>query len=119
MRVSCRGAVAAGTARCAGSGASSTLWRMVKVGLTGGIGCGKSEVARRLVDKGAVLIDADQLAREVVEPGTPGLAAVTEAFGTEVLLPDGALDRPKLGRIVFGDPAKLAVLNRIVHPLVG
>ncbi|TDT36472.1 dephospho-CoA kinase [Streptomyces sp. BK208] len=92
---------------------------MLKVGLTGGIGAGKSEVSRLLVEHGAVLIDADRIAREVVAPGTPGLAAVVEAFGEEVLAEDGSLDRPKLGSIVFADPEKLAVLNRIVHPLVG
>ncbi|GGJ26023.1 dephospho-CoA kinase [Streptomyces brasiliensis] len=92
---------------------------MLKVGLTGGIGAGKSEVSRRLVERGAVLIDADRIAREVVAPGTPGLAAVAEAFGEEVLAPDGSLDRPKLGSIVFADPEKLALLNSIVHPLVG
>ncbi|MEV6532708.1 dephospho-CoA kinase [Streptomyces sp. NPDC051639] len=92
---------------------------MLKVGLTGGIGAGKSEVSRLLVEHGAVLVDADRIAREVVEPGTPGLAAVVEAFGTEVLAPDGSLDRPGLGSIVFADPGNLAVLNSIVHPLVG
>jgi dephospho-CoA kinase len=92
---------------------------MLKVGLTGGIGAGKSEVSRLLVECGAVLIDADRIAREVVAPGTPGLAAVVEAFGEEVLAPDGSLDRPRLGSIVFADPDKLAVLNSIVHPLVG
>ncbi|MEV0257148.1 dephospho-CoA kinase [Streptomyces sp. NPDC050732] len=92
---------------------------MLKVGLTGGIGAGKSEVSRLLVASGAVLIDADKIAREVVEPGTPGLAAVVEAFGREVLAPDGSLDRPKLGAIVFADAEKLAVLNSLVHPLVG
>jgi dephospho-CoA kinase len=92
---------------------------MLKVGLTGGIGAGKSEVSRLLVGHGAVLIDADRIAREVVAPGTPGLAAVAEAFGPQVLAADGSLDRPKLGSIVFADPARLAVLNSIVHPLVG
>ncbi|MGI5140800.1 dephospho-CoA kinase [Streptomyces sp. CA-106110] len=92
---------------------------MLKVGLTGGIGAGKSEVSRLLVECGAVLIDADRIAREVVAPGTAGLAAVVEAFGEDVLAPDGGLDRPKLGSIVFADPEKLAVLNSIVHPLVG
>ncbi|MDT0398106.1 MULTISPECIES: dephospho-CoA kinase [Streptomyces] len=92
---------------------------MLKVGLTGGIGAGKSEVSRRLVACGAVLIDADRIAREVVEPGTPGLAAVVDAFGTEILTADGRLDRPRLGSIVFADPERLAVLNAIVHPLVG
>ncbi|MEU6606084.1 dephospho-CoA kinase [Streptomyces shenzhenensis] len=92
---------------------------MLKVGLTGGIGAGKSEVSRLLVERGAVLIDADRIAREVVAPGTPGLAAVVEAFGERVLAADGSLDRPGLGAIVFADPEKLAVLNSIVHPLVG
>ncbi|MFD9501698.1 dephospho-CoA kinase [Streptomyces sp. NPDC060035] len=92
---------------------------MLKVGLTGGIGAGKSEVSRLLVSYGAVLIDADRIAREVVEPGTPGLAAVIEAFGPGILTPDGALDRPALGTVVFADPERLAALNAIVHPLVG
>ncbi|MET9509335.1 dephospho-CoA kinase [Streptomyces flavidovirens] len=92
---------------------------MLKVGLTGGIGAGKSEVSRLLVSYGAVLIDADKIAREVVEPGTPGLAAVVEAFGEGILAADGTLDRPKLGSIVFADAARLATLNAIVHPLVG
>lgn len=91
---------------------------MLTVGLTGGIGAGKSEVSRLLVEHGAVLIDADRIAREVVAPGTPGLAAVVEAFGPDVLAADGSLDRPRLGSIVFADPEKLAVLNSIVHPLV-
>ncbi|MFJ8080481.1 dephospho-CoA kinase [Streptomyces sp. NPDC096205] len=92
---------------------------MLTVGLTGGIGAGKSEVSRLLVECGAVLIDADRIAREIVEPGTPGLAAVVEAFGDEVLAEDGSLDRPKLGSIVFSDPEKLTLLNSLVHPLVG
>ncbi|GAA3822610.1 dephospho-CoA kinase [Streptomyces phyllanthi] len=92
---------------------------MLKVGLTGGIGAGKSEVSRLLVECGAVLIDADRIAREVVAPGTPGLAAVVDAFGKDVLAPDGSLDRPRLGSVVFADAEKLAVLNSIVHPLVG
>lgn len=92
---------------------------MLKVGLTGGIGAGKSEVSRLLVSLGAVLIDADKIAREVVEPGTPGLAAVVDAFGAEILTAEGTLDRPKLGAIVFADADRLATLNSIVHPLVG
>lgn len=92
---------------------------MLKVGLTGGIGAGKSEVSRMLVGYGAVLIDADRIAREVVEPGTPGLAAVVEEFGTGVLTSEGTLDRPKLGSIVFADAERLGALNAIVHPLVG
>ncbi|MER7711976.1 dephospho-CoA kinase [Streptomyces werraensis] len=92
---------------------------MLTVGLTGGIGAGKSEVSRLLVDCGAVLIDADRIAREVVQPGTPGLAAVVKAFGEEILTEDGSLDRPRFGALVFNDPEKLATLNSIVHPLVG
>src|SRR5690606_29912622 len=92
---------------------------MLSVGLTGGIGAGKSEVSRLLVERGAVLIDADRIAREVVAPGTPGLAAVVETFGEEVLAEDGSLDRARLGSIVFADQEKLAALNSIVHPLVG
>ncbi|MFD6424497.1 dephospho-CoA kinase [Streptomyces sp. NPDC060198] len=91
---------------------------MLKVGLTGGIGAGKSEVSRLLVQYGAVLIDADRLAREVVAPETPGLAAVVREFGTGVLHEDGSLNRPALGAIVFGDSDRLAALNAIVHPLV-
>lgn len=91
---------------------------MLKVGLTGGIGAGKSEVSRLLVAYGAVLVDADKIAREVVEPGTPGLDAVVDAFGPGVLAADGRLDRPKLGSIVFSDSEKRATLNAIVHPLV-
>ena len=92
---------------------------MLTVGLTGGIGSGKSEVSKRLAELGAVVIDADKIAREVVEPGTAGLRDVVATFGSDVLLPDGTLDREGLGRIVFGDPDKLASLNAIVHPLVG
>ncbi len=91
---------------------------MLRVGLTGGIGSGKSEVARRLAGHGAVLIDADVAAREVVVPGSPGLARIAEAFGPEVLLPDGSLNRERLGEIVFADPGLRAKLNAIVHPLV-
>jgi dephospho-CoA kinase len=91
---------------------------MLNVGLTGGIGAGKSEVARLLVGCGAVLVDSDRIAREVVEPGTEGLAAVVAEFGAGVLAADGSLDRPKLGAIVFADEKRLAALNAIVHPLV-
>jgi dephospho-CoA kinase len=90
----------------------------VKVGLTGGIGAGKSEVSARLAALGAVIIDADAVAREVVAPGTPGLEAVTAAFGPGVLAVDGSLDRPRLGEIVFADAGLLGQLNAIVHPLV-
>ncbi|MFI0740561.1 dephospho-CoA kinase [Streptomyces sp. NPDC021100] len=91
---------------------------MVKVGLTGGIGAGKSEVSRRLAAHGAVIVDSDRIAREVVEPGTVGLAAIVAEFGPEVLAPDGSLDRPRLGAVVFADAGRLAALNAIVHPLV-
>jgi dephospho-CoA kinase len=100
----------------------SGQWRrnaVLRVGLTGGIGSGKSEVSGRLAAHGAVVIDADVAAREVVEPGTPGLSRVAEAFGAEVLGRDGTLDRERLGAIVFRDPALRATLNAIVHPLVG
>lgn len=92
---------------------------MLRVGLTGGIGSGKSEVARRLAARGAVVIDADSIARQVVEPGTPGLAAVLEEFGTDLLTADGSLDREALGRTVFADAAARRRLNAIVHPLIG
>ncbi|MFI6522710.1 dephospho-CoA kinase [Spirillospora sp. NPDC050679] len=92
---------------------------MLKVGLTGGIGSGKSEVSARLAAHGAVVIDADKIAREVVEPGTPGLAAVVAEFGEGVLLPGGGLDRERVGSIVFADAERLKALNAIVHPLVG
>ena len=91
---------------------------MLRVGLTGGIGSGKSEVARRLAERGAVVIDADAAAREVVVPGSPGLARIAAAFGEGVLRPDGSLDRERLGQTVFADPGLRATLNAIVHPLV-
>ncbi|OHV36486.1 MULTISPECIES: dephospho-CoA kinase [Pseudofrankia] len=88
------------------------------MGLTGGIGSGKSAVSARLAEHGAVVVDADKLAREVVEPGTPGLAAVAEAFGPGVLRPDGSLDREALGKIVFVDQAARRRLEGITHPLI-
>lgn len=91
---------------------------MLSVGLTGGIGAGKSAVSSALSELGCSVVDADLLAREVVAPGTPGLAAVVRAFGAQVLLPDGALDRPALGLRVFADDEALQTLNAIVHPLV-
>jgi dephospho-CoA kinase len=90
-----------------------------RVGLTGGIGAGKSEVSARLAAQGAVLIDADAIAREVVAPGTDGLAEVVEAFGREILRADGELDRPRLGDLVFADPELRGKLNAIIHPRVG
>ena len=92
---------------------------MLRVGLTGGIGSGKSEVARLLAARGALVIDSDRLAREVVAPGTPGLAAVIAAFGEEYRAPDGTLDRERLAGLVFADPEARQRLNAIVHPLVG
>jgi dephospho-CoA kinase len=92
---------------------------MLRVGLTGGIGAGKGEVARRLAAYGALVIDADQVAREVVAPGTPGLDEIVRAFGAGVLRADGSLDRESLGELVFSDAALRGQLNAIVHPRVG
>ena len=91
---------------------------MLRVGLTGGIGSGKSAAARRLAALGAVVLDGDTAARAVVEPGTPGLARIAETFGPDVLRPDGALDRAKLAGIVFADEAARQQLNAITHPLI-
>ncbi|MGW2869774.1 dephospho-CoA kinase [Kitasatospora sp. NPDC001225] len=91
---------------------------MLKIGLTGGIGAGKSEVSRLFAAHGAVIVDSDVIAREVVAPGTDGLAAVVAEFGPRVLREDGSLDRPALGAVVFADPERLKALNAIVHPLV-
>jgi dephospho-CoA kinase len=90
----------------------------VRVGLTGGVASGKSTVGAILRDLGAVVIDSDQLAREVVRPGTPGLAAVVDAFGERVLAEDGALDRAALGSVVFADQAQRRRLESILHPLI-
>jgi len=92
---------------------------VLRLGLTGGIGSGKSAVASRLADRGAVVIDADLLAREVVAPGTEGLAAVVAAFGPQTLAPDGSLDRAALGDLVFADPAERRRLEAITHPRIG
>lgn len=91
---------------------------VLKVGLTGGIGAGKSAVARRLAENGAILIDADRLAREVVEPGTPGFAEIVAAFGPAVVDGEGRLDRQALGALVFDDPTARGVLETIIHPRV-
>lgn len=91
---------------------------MRTVGLTGGIGSGKSAVSRLLQERGAVVVDADLVAREVVDVGTPGLAAVVDAFGPDVLQEDGSLDRAALGRVVFSDREALARLNAITHPRI-
>jgi len=90
----------------------------MRVGLTGGVASGKSTVSAMLDELGVVLVDADVLAREAVAPGTDGLAEVVDAFGPEVLTPDGGLDRPALGAIVFGDEARRRVLEGIIHPRV-
>jgi dephospho-CoA kinase len=92
---------------------------MLLVGLTGGIGAGKSTVARMLEQRGAVVFDADQLAREAIEPGTPGYQAVIDRFGAIVAGPDGAVDREVLGDLVFGDEAARRDLEAIIHPEVG
>lgn len=92
---------------------------MYLIGLTGGIGSGKSTVAARMVERGARLIDADAIAREVVEPGQPAYDDIVAAFGPAVVGPDGALDRAALGRIVFADDDRRALLNRLTHPRVG
>jgi dephospho-CoA kinase len=91
----------------------------VRIAVTGGIGSGKSAVAARLAALGAVVVDADRIAREVVEPGSPGLAAVVAEFGPGVLTPEGALDRPAMAALVFADAERRAALEAIVHPLVG
>ena len=91
---------------------------MLRIGLTGGIGSGKSTVSGLLVERGAVLVDADRIAREVLEPGTPGLAAVVEAFGEGVLSADGSLDRAALAAVVFTDDGARRRLDALVHPLV-
>lgn len=91
---------------------------MILVGLTGGLGAGKSTAAGMLADRGAVVIDADHLARRAVEPGTPGLARIAEAFGAEALRPDGTMDREAVARAVFADQEKRRTLEGIVHPEV-
>lgn len=92
---------------------------MLRVGLTGGIGSGKSAVTERFAALGAVVLDGDKAARAIVEPGTPGLARIAETFGPGVLRPDGSLDRAKLAGIVFSDEAARRKLNAITHPLIG
>lgn len=88
----------------------------MNIGLTGGIACGKSTVSSMLVRRGALLVDADQIAREVVEPGTPVLASVIERFGADLLLPDGSLHRKKLGERIFGDQEARKALEGLLHP---
>ncbi len=101
-----------------GKGVHLVSFGMLRVGLSGGIGSGKSTVARALARRGAIVIDADAIAREVVEPGEPGLGAIVERFGPDVLDTEGRLDRPKLAALVFDDAAARADLNAIVHPRV-
>lgn len=91
---------------------------MILVGLTGGIGAGKSTVARMLAERGAVIIDADAIVRSLQQPGEPVFDAIVERFGTGILLPDGTLDRAALAARVFAEPDELAALNAIVHPAV-
>ncbi|MDX1818891.1 MAG: dephospho-CoA kinase [Marinobacter sp.] len=91
---------------------------MVVVGLTGGIGSGKSTVARLFGNLGVHWVDADDVAREVVEPGTPALARIAEHFGTGILLPEGSLDRAGLRQIVFNDPSERAWLESLLHPII-
>lgn len=91
---------------------------MVRVGLTGGIGAGKSTVSALLAQRGAVVVDYDLLARQAVEPGTPGLALIVERFGSGVIAPNGTLDRPALGAIVFADEASRRDLEAITHPAI-
>lgn len=101
-----------------GRGTPASVAGMKLIGLTGGIASGKSTIARRLAEHGAVHLDADQFARDAVAPGSPGLARVRGRFGADVITSDGGLDREKLGQIVFADPAALKELNGIVHPEV-
>jgi dephospho-CoA kinase len=91
---------------------------MLRIGLTGGIGAGKSTVSVAFAECGGIIVDGDVISREVVQPGTPGLAALVDHFGGEILLPDGALNRPALAAKAFGDEEQRARLNAIVHPLV-
>src|SRR5689334_12493371 len=90
----------------------------MRVALTGGVASGKSTVSRMLEERGVVVVDADRLAREVVAPGTSGLAAVVAEFGPGVVAADGSLDRAVMGRLVFADPGRRAALEGIIHPLV-
>ncbi|MGB3932470.1 MAG: dephospho-CoA kinase, partial [bacterium] len=88
------------------------------IGLTGGIATGKSTVSRMLAEKGLPIVDADLIAREVVEPGKPAYREIVQTFGGEILQADGTLNRKLLGKLVFGDPARLQTLNQITHPRI-
>lgn len=90
----------------------------MNIGLTGGIACGKSTVANMLVERGALLVDADRIAREVVEPGSPALAEIAEAFGHHLIGPDGSLNRKELGNLIFGDISARKKLESITHPRI-
>jgi dephospho-CoA kinase len=92
---------------------------VLRIGLTGGIGAGKSTVSAAFAECGGIIVDGDVIAREVVQPGTEGLAALVDAFGSDILLPDGTLNRPALAAVAFTDDEKRSTLNGIVHPLVG
>src|ERR1700735_4209640 len=92
---------------------------MLRIGLTGGIGAGKAGLSSTFEKCGAVIVDGDVISREVVQPGTEGLAALVEAFGDDILLPDGSLDRAELAPKAFRDDEARSKLNGIVHPLVG
>lgn len=107
-----------GAARGSGSRRGSLRTRAPLIGLIGPIGCGKSTVAGWLADRGAVVVDADELTRRVMSPGAPVTNSIVARFGAEYLRPDGSLDRPALGRFVFADPARLAELEALVHPAV-
>ena len=107
-----------GSGRSSSSGAGGSSAKPFLIGLTGPIGCGKSEVARTLGELGGTVIEADALARDVTAPGEPSLSAIRDRFGPLVFKPDGSLDREGLGRIVFSDPAALADLEAITHPHV-
>lgn len=103
----------------AGEGERGYRAQMILVGLTGGIGSGKSTVSAMLAERGAVVVDADQVVRDVQQPGSPVLAALAERFGDGIIADDGSLDRAALAAIAFGDPDVLKELNAIVHPAVG
>ncbi|CAH8716042.1 dephospho-CoA kinase [Paenibacillus thiaminolyticus] len=90
----------------------------MNIGLTGGIASGKSTVSRLLVERGALLVDADRIAREIVLPGSPALDQIADRFGADMLLPDGSLDRKRLGNVVFSDAAKRKALEEITHPAI-